>query len=99
MQTFIVMGEQFPSLMVSDDKRDPQGRVVVGENGDPDKAIDNTLLGTLVPPYTMGINSRFHYKGFSVNAQFDWRMGGWFYSEVIPRMYTEGTPPETARDK
>lgn len=96
-QSFIVLGEQFPSLMVSDYKRDPQGRVVVGENGDPVKAIDNTLLGTLVPPYTMGINSRFHYKGFSVNAQFDWRMGGWFYSEVIPRMYTAGTHPETAR--
>src|SRR5690625_7388426 len=39
-QSFIVLGEQFPSLMVSDYKRDPQGRVVVGENGDPVKAIE-----------------------------------------------------------
>lgn len=96
-QSFIVLGEQFPSLMVSDYKRDPQGRVVVGANGDPIKAIDNTHLGTLVPPYNMGINSRVHYKGFSIAAQFDWRMGGWFYSEVIPRMYTAGTHPVTAQ--
>lgn len=96
-QSFIVLGEQFPSLMVSDYQRDPQGRVIVGEDGDPVKAIDNILLGSLVPPYLMGINTSVDFKGFSLAAQFDWRMGGWFYSEVIPRMYTAGTHPATAQ--
>src|SRR5690606_23532460 len=49
-----------------------------------------------VPPYQMGLNTNVKYKGFNLGAQFDWRMGGWLYSEIVPRMYTAGTEPRTA---
>ncbi|MCH7413494.1 SusC/RagA family TonB-linked outer membrane protein [Belliella sp. R4-6] len=96
-QSYAFVGDQFPMLWVSDYQRTPDGRVVVdAETGDPLVAPDNVKLGPMVPPYMMGINSRIDYKGFSLAAQFDWRMGGWFYSETIPPMYEFGTHPITA---
>ncbi|HEY8388856.1 MAG TPA: SusC/RagA family TonB-linked outer membrane protein [Parasegetibacter sp.] len=96
-QSYGVIGYAFPSLKVSDYKRDDKGRVVVDANtGDPIIAPNDTILGTLVPPYLMGINSVFAFKGFSLGLQFDWRMGGWLYSEIVPAMYEAGTDPRTA---
>lgn len=97
-QSYAVIGEQFPTLLVSDYKRDSKGRVVVDAvTGDPIVATENTKLGTLVPPYQMGINTLVQYKNFSLSAQFDWRMGGWLYSEIVPAMYAAGTDPRTAK--
>ncbi len=96
-QSYAVIGERFPTLLVSDYKRDPQGRVVVdATTGDPIVAADNTTLGTLVPPYLMGMHTHLQYKGFSIGMQFDARMGGWLYSEIVPAMYAAGTDPRTA---
>ncbi len=97
-QSYAVIGQALPSLMVSDYKRDDQGRVVVDKTtGDPLIASEQRYLGTLVPPYLMGLNTLFQYKGISVGMQFDWRMGGWLYSEIVPRMYAAGTDPRTAQ--
>jgi hypothetical protein len=83
-------------LLVSDYERDSEGRVVVdAATGDPRIATENRTLGTLVSPYQMGINTILEYKGFSLGAQFDWRMGGWLYSEIVPAMYAAGTDPRT----
>ncbi len=96
-QSYAVIGQQFPSLLVSDYKRDPQGRVVVdAATGDPLIAADNTHLGTLVPPFQMGISNQLSIGRFALGAQFDWRMGGWLYSEIVPAMYAAGTDPRTA---
>lgn len=96
-QSYAVIGEPYPTLLVSDYKRDAVGRVVVdGVTGDPIVATENTTLGTLIPPYQMGISTLATYKGFSLGVQFDWRMGGWLYSEIVPAMYAAGTDPRTA---
>lgn len=96
-QSYAFVGEYFPSLWVSDYKRDDQGRVVVdGQTGDPIVADENVILGPMVPPHIMGLNSLVSYKGLSLGLQFDWRMGGYFYSETIPPMYEAGTHPITA---
>ncbi|CAG5068089.1 TonB-dependent receptor SusC [Dyadobacter sp. CECT 9623] len=96
-QSYANIGQAYPSLQVSDYQRDPQGRVVVdAATGDPLVAADPRHLGTMVPPYQMGLNTNVNYKGFNLGAQFDWRMGGWLYSEIVPRMYTAGTEPRTA---
>jgi TonB-linked SusC/RagA family outer membrane protein len=114
-QSYTFVGEQYPSLWVSDYERDykgklsgasaeddpiyinpKQGNVVVDANGNPIKATNNVILGTLIPPYLMGLNTQFEFKNFSVGAQFDARWGAWMYSEVVPAMYEFGTHPETA---
>ncbi|RAJ97686.1 TonB-linked SusC/RagA family outer membrane protein [Larkinella arboricola] len=96
-QSYANLGQQYPSLQVSDYRRDPQGRVIINPTtGEPLIAADPVHLGTMVPPYQMGVSTALQFKGFSVGAQFDWRMGGWLYSEIVPRMYTAGTDPRTA---
>ncbi len=95
-QSYANIGQAYPSLQVSDYKRDGEGRVVINpETGYPVVAADPVHLGTMVPPYQMGLSTDFRYKGIRVGAQFDWRMGGWLYSEIVPRMYTAGTHPAT----
>lgn len=114
-QSYTFVGEQYPSLWVSDYERDYKGKlsvasagddpiyinpkkgnVVVDANGNPIKATNNVILGTLIPPYLMGFNTQFEFKNISIAAQFDARWGAWMYSEVVPAMYEFGTHPETA---
>ncbi|MEZ0486538.1 SusC/RagA family TonB-linked outer membrane protein [Fibrella aquatica] len=96
-QSYANIGQQYPSLLVSDYKRDPEGRVIINaQTGEPLIATDPVHLGTMVPPFQMGLSTVVQYKGLSVAAQFDGRMGGWLYSEIVPRMYTAGTDPRTA---
>lgn len=114
-QSYTFVGEQYPSLWVSDYERDYKGKlssastpddpiyinpkkgnVVVDAKGNPIKATDNVILGTLIPPYLLGLNTQFEFKNFSIGAQFDARWGAWMYSEVVPAMYEFGTHPETA---
>ncbi|WP_373553860.1 SusC/RagA family TonB-linked outer membrane protein [Haliscomenobacter sp.] len=96
-QSYANIGQAYPSLLVSDYQRDPQGRVIINEKtGEPLVAADPVHLGTMVPPYQMGLSTNLSFKGLSIAAQFDWRMGGWLYSEIVPRMYTAGTDPRTA---
>lgn len=95
-QSYANVGQSYPSLMVSDYKTDQEGSVVInGETGYPVLADEETHLGTMVPPYQMGLSSSFQYRGLSVGAQLDSRLGGWLYSEIIPRQYTAGTHPNT----
>jgi TonB-linked SusC/RagA family outer membrane protein len=95
-QSYANIGQAYPSLLVSDYQRDPNGRVVINEHtGEPLIAADPVHLGTMVPPFQMGINNNISFKGISLAAQFDWRMGGWLYTEIVPRMYTAGTDPRT----
>lgn len=94
-QAYARVGEAYPLLKVSDYKRDEQGRVVVDKNGNTTTIADSAPLGTMVPPYQMGLSTMVQFKGFSIGAQFDSRLGGWLYSEVVPRMYTAGTHPAT----
>ncbi|MCX2584986.1 SusC/RagA family TonB-linked outer membrane protein [Pedobacter sp. MR22-3] len=95
-QSYANIGQAYPSLQVSDYKRDPNGNVVINAtNGNPVVATDAVHLGTMVPPHQMGLNTMVTYRNISLGAQFDWRMGGWLYSEIVPRMYTAGTHPAT----
>lgn len=95
-QSYAAVGEQYPALYVKDYARDSQGRVIVdGTTGHPTPATELTHLGTMVPPYMMGLNSLFTYKNISLGMLFDCRLGGWMYSEVANRMIQNGTHPMT----
>jgi len=96
-QQYAIVGEPYPTLKMKDFKRDDLGRIVVDKNGNISEAAEETVLGTMVPPYLFGFNTRIGYKGFQISAQFDSRLGSWMYSEVVPRMYAAGTHPETVK--
>ncbi|MFZ5431152.1 MAG: SusC/RagA family TonB-linked outer membrane protein [Bacteroidota bacterium] len=95
-QSYAIVGESYPSLLVSDYRRDPQGRIVINDkNGYPEMAEEETLLGTMVPPWQAGIHMQYRYRSLSLGMQWDSRWGGWLYSEIIPRQHTAGTHPRT----
>ncbi|QNL49615.1 SusC/RagA family TonB-linked outer membrane protein [Olivibacter sp. SDN3] len=94
-QSYAVVNQAFPTLRVNDYQRDNEGNVVVDADGDPVVSNDLVDIGTMVPPHMLGINTNIRYKGFNLGAQFDWRMGAWIYSEIVPRMYNAGTHPAT----
>lgn len=97
-QAYAIKGQAYPSLQLSDYRRDPEGRVIVdGTTGYPSTASQDTYRGTMVPPYQMGFNTLLDYKGLRLAAQFDWRKGAFMYSEIANRMLTSGTSPLTVQ--
>lgn len=97
-QAYAIKGLAYPTLRMKDFMRDEAtGKIILDKNGDVIESDDEVNLGTMVPPYLFGFNTSFRYKSFSLGLQIDSRLGSWMYSEVIPRMYTAGTHPETVK--
>ncbi|MFD2553976.1 SusC/RagA family TonB-linked outer membrane protein [Sphingobacterium tabacisoli] len=95
-QAYAIKDHQYPTLRMTDFKREG-GKIVLDKDGNVIPSEDEKVLGTMVPPYLLGFNSRFSYKSFTLGFQLDSRLGSWMYSEVIPRMYKAGTHPETVK--
>jgi TonB-linked SusC/RagA family outer membrane protein len=97
-QSYAIKGMPYPSLKVTDYKRDDRGRVIVDAiTGLPSASTDPTYKGTMVPPHQFGFQTTIKYKGLSVYADFDSRLGGWMYSEVANAMIQTGTHPMTTQ--
>ena len=95
-QSYAIKGRAYPSLKVTDYARDPQGRIIVDAvTGLPSAAAAPTYKGTMVPPHQIGLQTSFRYKNLSIYADFDCRLGGWMYSELINAMIQAGTHPMT----
>jgi hypothetical protein len=54
------------------------------------------LLGYADPDFAFGITNRFSYKGFTLNIQFDGRIGGKIYDYTMYHSFNGGTAVETA---
>jgi len=67
--SYAVVGQQFPTIKVSDVKRDPQGHIIVdAATGYPikDPALKNMGHGN--PNHILGITNSFSFKGLNLNA-------------------------------
>lgn len=95
-QAYAIKGLQYPTLRMTDFLRE-DGKIVLDKDGNVIPSTDEKVLGTMVPPYLFGFNTKFSYKSLTVGFQIDSRLGSWMYSEVVPRMYAAGTHPETAK--
>lgn len=91
-----VTGEDFYSIVGTTYQRDPNGNIIVNANGVP--LINNALsvLGSLNPDYTLGFNTSFRYKGFTLSAVADYRKGGKFVSFTKRLLAFTGGLEETA---
>ncbi len=97
-QNYLIVGKPYNSYMFTDYKRDPAGRVIVDPNtGNPVGISELYYGGTGTPPYQIGLNTSFSFKGFQIGAQFDWRMGAIVYTEAANRMISDGTSPLTTQ--
>jgi len=66
--SYAIVGEQFPTLKVTDMLRDPEGRVIVDQyTGYPTKNPSLVPYGHANPNHILGIVNNFSYKGLSLN--------------------------------
>ncbi|RAV28584.1 SusC/RagA family TonB-linked outer membrane protein [Sinomicrobium soli] len=84
------VGEPYPLLKTTDYLRDDQGRVIVGDNGDPIQDTNLQIQGKTTPDYIVGVNTTFKYKGFSLYAVADYRTGHYFYNNVVDALEFTG---------
>ena len=79
-------------LRVEDPDSDYYGWPIVDENGWDDAAEwenymepgDNTaVIGNFNPDFTLGMQTSLSYKKWTLNASFDWRVGGQFVSQTF----------------
>ena len=88
---------QVPKIKtVTDDKSPYYGKTVVNSSGLP-VILSNefTTLGTSNPDFTMGITSTWRYKAVSLNVVFDYRQGGFFYSNTARMLDWNGNGTNT----
>src|SRR6185312_1799245 len=82
-QQYVVKGEAFPQIKVTDWKRDPQGRIIVDKNsGFPTVNDSLSTYGTPNPPYSLGFHTSISYKGFTLYALAEGRFGGIIYNSI-----------------
>lgn len=71
-----VVGEELGQLYGFGFRRDDQGRQVFGANGMPLRTPDLISFGSALPNWVGGITNSFNYKGFSISALIDFKLGG-----------------------
>jgi TonB-linked SusC/RagA family outer membrane protein len=74
--SYAIVGQQFPSIQVTDVERDPQGHIIVDpSSGYPikDPALKN--MGHGYPNHLLGLTNTFTYKGFNLNIVAEYRTG------------------------
>lgn len=73
---YAVEGQQINSIIVTDYKRDDQGRVIVDPNtGYPSQAATTQNLGTTSPKYRLGLDFLVTWKDFTLSGLFEYRGG------------------------
>ncbi|KPM48263.1 SusC/RagA family TonB-linked outer membrane protein [Jiulongibacter sediminis] len=71
-----VVGEELGQLYGFGFRRDDQGRMIFGANGIPLRTPDLISFGSALPNWIGGINNALNYKGVSVSALIDFKLGG-----------------------
>jgi hypothetical protein len=59
-------------------------------NGQLIQALEEEIIGNPNPDFIVGITNTFLFKGFTLNAVFDWKQGGDMFSNTIQSMLGRG---------
>jgi TonB-linked SusC/RagA family outer membrane protein len=74
--SYIMVGQQFPAIKVTDVLRDPKGNIIVDKlSGLPSKNTELVQYGHGNPNHILGINTDINYKGFRLAAVAEYRGG------------------------
>jgi TonB-linked SusC/RagA family outer membrane protein len=80
---FAIPGKAYPYVKATDWVRDPDGHIIVDKvTGFPTKAGPLSALGTTVPPTKIGLTTSFSYKGFTLSAVADARLGAVVFNSI-----------------
>ncbi|MHC5201838.1 SusC/RagA family TonB-linked outer membrane protein [Myroides sp. LJL119] len=89
------IGDRFPVIYGESFKRDPNGNIIVDENGLP--VIGETkALGEVSPKFILGGSTSVSYKNWNLSATVEWKNGGKMYSGSNMGMMLYGTDSSTA---
>ena len=89
-QVIAKVGEPYPLIRASSYLRDAEGRVIVGDDGDPIRDSQNRIKGQTTPDYIIGMNTQFTYKGWTLYAVADYRTGHVYYNNLADALEFTG---------
>ena len=75
-----VVGQEMGLIYGFGYKRDAAGQMVFGANGVPQRTSDLISFGSALPKWVGGITNSFNYKGISVSALIDFKLGNMMLS-------------------
>ncbi|MHC9088241.1 SusC/RagA family TonB-linked outer membrane protein [Tenacibaculum sp. IMCC1] len=84
------VGEQFPLIETTAYLRDPQGRIIVGDDGDPIQDTKNQIQGQVTPDQILGLTTNLKYKNFNLYVAADYRTGHVFYNNLVDALEFTG---------
>ena len=90
------VGKPFGYLRGTRDLRDEEGNLLINPtDGLLIRDPEDGMVGDPTPDFKMGLNTTFTYKGFFLNAHFDWTKGGDIYSTTINSYLGRGVTKDT----
>lgn len=95
IQAQATVGGGFGDLYGKTYMRDPQGRIVVDDNGIPRTSQDRVYLGNWQPEWTAGITNTLNYRGVSLSFLIDATYGGQLYSYTDVSLDQKGVSERT----
>jgi len=72
---FAIVGSPAFVFKLTDYVRDPQGRVIVDENGNPALSDSLVVRGRTMPKWILGFNPTFTWKGLHIGMTWDYKGG------------------------
>ncbi|SFS60402.1 SusC/RagA family TonB-linked outer membrane protein [Lutibacter maritimus] len=84
------VGEPYPLIRTTSYLRDDQGRVIVGDDGDPIQDSNLQTQGKTSPDYIIGLNTSFKYKNWNLYAVMDYRTGHVFFNSLVDALEFTG---------
>lgn len=76
-------------------QRDPDGRVIVDANGQPQKDPYKRNIGHTEPNVRLGMQNTFKYKDFTLAIDMNAAIGGLIYSKLSPKLWWGGKHPNS----
>jgi TonB-linked SusC/RagA family outer membrane protein len=90
------VGQPYGTLYGVAFQRSPDGQIIYDGNGLPLRQATQQILGNIQPDWTGGFSNSFTYKGITLSALIDARMGGDIYDEGTGTGRWTGQYAETA---
>lgn len=94
-QSRVIVGEQYGVLFGSRWARDANGNVIVGDDGLPETADENGIVGDPNPDFTIGWRNSFGWKNWQLSFLLDIRRGGDIFNGTRAVMTNLGTHADT----
>ena len=89
------VGGEYGEIWGTEHKKTPAGDIVVDATGRPQASEEKVLLGNYQPDVTGGIYNRLTYRGISLGALIDFRIGGEVFSGTDAGLDATGVSTRT----